>query len=52
MLPATAVAPMEMEAPMHILALAATAAAGRGFTLIVTEFDFVQPVAVVISVRV
>ena len=43
---------MEIEAPLQILVLAMTAAAGREYIVTVTEFEFVQPVAVMVSVRV
>ena len=51
-LPATDAAPMEIEAPLQILELAMTAAAGRELMVTVTEFDFAHPVAVMVSVSV
>ena len=51
-LPATAVAPMEVEAPLQILVLEITDAAGSGLMVTVTEFDLLHPVAVMVSVRV
>ena len=45
-------APIEIEAPMQILLFAIVAAAGSGFTVMVTELVLVQPVAVMVSVRV
>ena len=51
-LPATAVAPMDTDAPLQILVLDATAAAGKAYIVTVTGFDLVQPVAVIVSVRV
>jgi hypothetical protein len=50
-LPATAVAPMALELPLHVAVLEITAAAGSAFTVIVTEFDLTQPLLFV-SVRV
>ena len=52
MLPLTAAAPIESDFPLQIEALEATAAAGNGLTVTVTEFEFVQPVEVIFSVRV
>jgi L-aminopeptidase/D-esterase-like protein len=46
-LPATAVAPMLMDDPVQILVLAMVAAAGKGFTVMVTELDLTQPLALV-----
>jgi hypothetical protein len=50
-LPVTAVPPIVSEAPVQIAVLAITAAAGSGFTVMVTGFDFTQPLLLV-SVRV
>ena len=52
MLPATAVAPMDTDVPLQILVLEMTAAAGSAYIVTVTGFDLVQPVAVIVSVRV
>ena len=41
-LPATAVAPIEIDGPAHIVAFGAVAAAGVG-TVMVTELDFTHP---------
>ena len=51
-LPATAVAPMEMGVPEHVLELVMVAAAGSAFTVMATELVLVQPVAVMVSVNV
>jgi hypothetical protein len=45
------VAPIEIEFPLQIGELEITAAAGSGFTVIVTVLDFTQPLLLV-SVRV
>jgi hypothetical protein len=42
-LPATAVAPIDNDVPLHIVVLEIVVADGKGFTVIVTEFDFTQP---------
>jgi hypothetical protein len=42
-LPETAAAPIEIEFPIHMAVFGITAAAGSGFTVIVTELDFTQP---------
>jgi hypothetical protein len=42
-LPATADPPMVKDEPLQIAVSAITAAAGSGFTVIVTELDFTQP---------
>jgi hypothetical protein len=42
-LPTTAVPPIVSEDPVHIAVSLITAAAGSGFTVMVTEFDFTQP---------
>ena len=53
MLPETAVAPIETAgSPRQIALFAITEAEGKGFTVIVTEFDLAQPVAVTVSVTV
>ena len=52
MLPATDAFPMERPTPLQILVLAITAAAGSEYIVTVTEFEFVHPVAVMVSVRV
>ncbi len=51
MLPLTEAAPMLAEAPEQIVALAPGFAAGKGLTVTITEFVFVQPVAVMVSVN-
>ena len=43
---------MGKDAPMQIAVLAITEAAGKAFTVMVTELDFEHPVAVMVSVRV
>ena len=50
--PVTAVAPIEAELPEHIVALVPAIAAGRAFTVMETEFEAEQPVAVTVSVTV
>ena len=52
MLPATILAPMEIEDPVQITVLEIMVAAGIGFIVIVTGFDLMHPVAVIVSVRV
>ena len=52
MLPATAVAPIEIGVPEQILELAMTAAAGSALTVMDTELKLLQPVAVMVSVNV
>ena len=52
MLPPTAVAPIPTDAPLQIVALDPAAAVGNGFTVTVTLFDLLQPVAVIVSVTV
>ena len=47
-----AVAPMEMDAPVQIAVFAIVEAAGKAFTVTVTELDFVHPVAVIVSTSV
>ena len=51
-LPMTAAAPIDAESPTQIAVFAAAAAAGSGFTDMVTAWELVQPVAVMVSVRV
>ena len=51
-LPVTAAAPIEIELPEQMLVLEITAAAGNALTVMVTELDLVQPVAVTVSVSV
>ena len=41
-----------MDAPLQIVALDPAAAIGNGFTVTVTLFDLLQPVAVMVSVTV
>ena len=43
---------MVADDPVQIVALLPALAEGKGFTVIVTEFEFVQPVAVIVSVSV
>ena len=43
-------APILVEEPLHIVAGLPTLADGKGLTVIFTESDFVQPVAVIVSV--
>ena len=50
--PAVDAAPIEIELPRQIAVLAITEAEGKVFTVTVTGFEFVQPVAVMVSVRV
>ena len=52
MLPAIDAAPIDIEAPLQILVLAITAAAGNGLTVMTTELRLVQPVAVMVSINV
>ena len=51
-LPLTEVAPMAIDAPEQMAVLAIIEAAGKALTVTVTGFDFVQPVAVIVSARV
>jgi hypothetical protein len=51
-LPATEAAPMDMLEPVQIAVLEITEAEGSGLTVIVTEFDLLHPVAVIVSVSV
>ena len=51
-LPATDAAPMDMLEPVQIAVLDITEAEGRGLTVTVTELDLLQPVAVIVSVKV
>ena len=51
-LPATEAAPIEMLEPVQISVLDITDAEGKGLTVIVTEFDLLHPVAVIVSVKV
>ena len=44
--------PIEVEAPLQIVALDPAAAVGNGFTVTVTLLDLEQPVAVIVSVTV
>jgi len=48
-LPETELAPIDIEFPVQIAEFEITDAVGNGFTVIVTEFDLLQPVAVVVS---
>ena len=43
---------MFVDAPLQIVALDPAAAVGNGFTVTVTLFDLLQPVAVIVSVTV
>jgi hypothetical protein len=43
---------MEMATPEQLLAFAIVAAAGNGLTAMITEFDLIHPVAVIVSVTV
>jgi hypothetical protein len=43
---------MEIATPVQILVFAIVAAAGNGFTVMITEFDLIHPVAVIVSVTV
>ena len=52
MLPATDTAPMDMLALVQIAALDITEAEGNGLTIILTVSDLLQPVAVIVSVKV
>lgn len=52
MLPVTAVAPIEVDLPLQMDTLDPAAAAGNAFTVTVTLFDKLQPVAVMVSVMV
>ena len=52
MSPPTVVEPIDVDEPEQIVALEPAAAIGNGFTVTVTEFDLVQPVAVTVSVTV
>ena len=51
-LPAAEAAPIEMLEPVQISALDITEAEGKGLTVMVTELDLLQPVAVIVSVSV
>jgi hypothetical protein len=51
-LPTTDAAPMDIATPEQLLVFAMVAAAGNGFTLMITEFDLIHPVAVIVSVTV
>ena len=51
-LPLTAAAPILIEFPVQMLVLEIVAAFGIGLTVMVTEFDFLHPVAVFVSVTV
>ena len=44
--------PIEVEAPLQIVALDPAAAVGNGFTVTVTLLDLLHPVAVMVSVTV
>ena len=44
--------PIEVEAPLQIVALDPAAAVGNGFTVTVTLLDLLHPVAVIVSVMV
>ena len=50
-MPVTAVVPMLIESPMHIDFAGPTFAAGAGLTVMITESDFEQPVAVTVSFK-
>ena len=50
-LPLTDAAPMDIEEPVHIVAAAATAAAGKELTVTVTEPDLLQMLVAFASVR-
>jgi len=50
--PPTEVEPIEVEAPLQIVALDPAAAVGNGLTVTVTLFDLEHPVAVIVSVTV
>ena len=52
MSPPTEVEPIEVEAPLQIVAFDPAAAVGNGFTVTVTLLDLEQPVAVIVSVTV
>ena len=43
---------MEIATPEQLLVFAIVAAAGKGLTVIITEFDLIHPVAVIVSVTV
>jgi hypothetical protein len=43
---------MEIATPEQLLVFAIVAAAGNGFTVMITEFDLIHPVAVTVSVTV
>ena len=51
-LPTTLAAPIEADAPLQIVAFDPAAAVGNGFTVTVTLFDLLQPVAVIVSLTV
>ena len=50
--PTVDAAPMVALPPLHIAVLLPALAVGIGFTVTVTELDLVQPVAVIVSVKV
>ena len=50
--PVTVAAPIEIPLPVQIAVLLIVAAAGNGFTEMVTEFVLLHPVAIAVSVRV
>ena len=52
MCPAVDAAPMLVEEPLHIDVADPTVGVGNGFTVILTESDAEQPVAVIVSVTV
>ena len=52
MSPPTVVEPIDVDEPLQIVLFVPAAATGNGFTVTVTEFDLVQPVAVTVSVTV
>ena len=52
MLPATDAAPIDIEEPVQIAVLDITEAEGNGLTVMVTELDLLQPVAVIVSASV
>jgi hypothetical protein len=43
---------MEIATPEQLLVFAIVAAAGNGLTVMITELDFIHPVAVIVSVTV
>ena len=52
MSPATGAAPIESLEPIQIILELPALAAGTGLTVTVIEFELVQPVAVIVSVKV